>query len=84
MTFQIGDTIYAKLPSGTQISSHYVDIGGRQSSFFVKRCPDSKMSFDAKVDYFDHYKEIDVAYMTIPILLDDVHASSGTQARQLM
>ena len=78
VTFQIGDTIYANLPGGTQISNHYVDIGGKQSSFFVKRCPDPNMSFDSRVDYFvDHYKEIDVAYMTIPTLLDDVYPRIG-------
>lgn len=73
VTFQIGDTMYANLPGGTQISSHYVDIGGKQSSFFMKKCPDPNMSFDAKVDYFvEHHGEIDIAYMTIPTLLDDV------------
>jgi len=73
VTFQIGDTMYANLPGGTQISSHYVDIGGKQSSFFMKKCPDPNMSFDVKVDYFvEHHGEIDIAYMTIPTLLDDV------------
>jgi hypothetical protein len=73
VTFQIGDTMYANLPGGTQISSHYVDIGGKQSSFFMKNCPDPNMPFDAKVDYFvEHHREIDIAYMTIPTLLDDV------------
>jgi len=43
VTFQIGDTMYANLPGGTQISSHYVDIGGKQSSFFMKKCPDPNM-----------------------------------------
>ena len=78
VTLEVGDTIYANLPGGSQISNHYVDIGGRQSSFFVKRCPDPNLPFDEKVNYFvEHHKEIDVAYMTIPTLFDDVYPRIG-------
>ena len=78
VTLEVGDTIYANLPGGSQISNHYVDIGGRQSSFFVKRCPDPNLPFDEKVNYFvEHHKEIAVAYMTIPTLFDDVYPRIG-------
>jgi hypothetical protein len=73
VTLEIGDTIYANLPGGSQITNHYYDIGGKQSSLLVKRCPNPELPFDSKVDYFiKHHDEIDVAYMTIPTLFDEV------------
>ena len=78
ITLEIGDNIYANLPGGSQISNHYYNIGGKQSSLLVKRCPDPNLPFDSKVNFFiKHHEEIDIAYMTIPTLFDEIIPKLG-------
>ncbi|MCW4049525.1 MAG: GH3 auxin-responsive promoter family protein [Candidatus Bathyarchaeota archaeon] len=78
ITFEIGDTFYTNIPGGSQVSAYLYEIGGNQMINFLNRCPDPNLPFQVKVDYFvDHYKEIDIAYMMVPTLLDEVYPRIG-------
>jgi hypothetical protein len=78
ITFEPGDTVYRNVPGGSHIAEFLTSIFERNDSGWVKQCPDSNLPFRIKVDYFvDHYKEIDVAYMTVPTLLEDVYPRIG-------
>ena len=72
-SFEMGDMFYMNIPGGSQIANYLYEIGGKQMINILKRCPDPDLPFHTKVDYFvKHYKEIDLAYMTVPTLFDDV------------
>jgi len=54
------------------------EIGMKNRVAFVKNCPDPYLPFQAKVDYFvNNYKNIDMAYMTVTTLLDQVYPRIG-------
>lgn len=76
--FKFGDTMYMNIPGGTFISSFIVDISKKSQSNLLKMVPENRltMSYQEKVDYFiDHHEEIDIAYMTVPALLDEVKSN---------
>jgi len=73
--FSFGDTLYINVPGGSFITNIASNVMTSNSSGLVKIVPENRatMSFQEKVDYFvDHYKEIDMAQMTVTTLLDDV------------
>ena len=73
VTFDIGDTVYRNAPGGSHISAFLTDLFEDRNSGWVEQCPDIDLPFNEKVDYFvKHYPEINVAYMTISTLLDDI------------
>lgn len=77
-TFEMGDVCYTNVPGGSHISAYNTEIGGRQARGFVVLCPDPNLSFQEKVDYFvENYTKIDVAYMTVSTLLDEVYPRIG-------
>ncbi len=81
-TFEVGDTIYTNMPAGNYLSGHIEKNIKKDSSDFVNLVPPNPdgMTFDEKVQYFvDHYKEIDVAYMTITTLLDEIYPAIGEE-----
>ena len=74
--FNFGDTIYTNLPSIASLSSTARDTLSSKQSTMVRMVPEQarEMSFQQKVDYFvENYRQIDVAYMTITTLLDEIH-----------
>ncbi|HIH87815.1 TPA: GH3 auxin-responsive promoter family protein [Candidatus Bathyarchaeota archaeon] len=78
ITFEAGDTVYRNVPGGSHIAVFLTNLFEKNDSGWVKQCPDSDLPFQTKVDYFvDHYKEIDVAYMTVPTLLEEVYPRIG-------
>ncbi len=78
VTFEIGDTVYRNTPGGSHISGFLTDLFDTRDSGWVRQCPDSDLPFQRKVDYFvEHYREIDVAYMTVPTLLEEVYPRIG-------
>ena len=78
MTFEIGDTIYRNIPGGSYISGVLADIFNDQSTSLVRNVPEKKLSYKQKVDYFvKNYRDIDIAYMTVTTLLDDVYPRIG-------
>ncbi len=77
-TFEMGDVVYANIAGGSHISAYNSEIGAKQNSGFVTLCPDPNLTFQAKVDYFvDNYRKIDVAYMAVTTLLDEVYPRIG-------
>jgi hypothetical protein len=78
ITFEPGDTVYRNVPGGSHIAEFLTSLFETNDSGWVKQCPDSNLPFQTKVDYFvEHYKDIDVAYMTIPTLLEEVYPCIG-------
>jgi hypothetical protein len=78
MTFDVGDVTYANTPGGAFISGFMHDTSKSVASGWVKKVPPDDMSFDEKVDYFvTHYKEIDMAYMNVPLLLEEIYPRIG-------
>ena len=79
-TLEADDVIYTNTPEGSFFTGHVKrehGKGGPNLGTVVPPNPD-KMSFQEKVDYFiDHYKEIDIAYMTVTTLLDEVYPKVG-------
>jgi len=81
-TFKVGDVIYTNMPAGNYLSGHIEKNIKKDSNDFVKLVPPNPdgMPFDDKVKYFvDHYKEIDIAYMTVTTLLDEVYPAIGEE-----
>lgn len=73
VTFEVGDTVYMNTPGGSHISAFLTDLFEGDNSGWVKQCPDVDLPFEIKVDYFiKNHKDIDVAYMTITTLLDEI------------
>jgi hypothetical protein len=78
ITYEVGDIVYHNMPGGQFISSFYYDIITGKHIGWVDQVPDPDMPFQEKVDYFiEHYKEIDVAYMTVTTLIDQVYPKIG-------
>jgi len=78
VTFEMGDTMYSNIPGGSQLAALMTEIGMKNRIAFVKNCPDPNLPFQAKVDYFvNNYKNIDMAYMTVTTLLDQVYSRIG-------
>jgi phenylacetate-coenzyme A ligase PaaK-like adenylate-forming protein len=78
MTFEIGDTIYKNIPGGSYISGVMADMFKGQSNTLVRNVPEKGIPYKEKVDYFiKNYRDIDVAYMTVTTLLDDVYPRIG-------
>lgn len=81
-TFEVGDTIYTNMPAGNYLSGHIEKNIKKDSNDFVTLVPPNPdgMPFDDKVNYFvNHYKEIDVAYMTVTTLLDECYPAIGEE-----
>jgi hypothetical protein len=77
-TFEMGDVVYANVPGGSHIAAYNSEIGAKQNMRFVTLCPDPNLPFQAKVDYFvDNYRKIDIAYMAVTTLLDEVFPRIG-------
>ncbi len=73
VTFQIGDTVYRNAPGGSHISAFLTDIFDDKNSGWVNQVPNIDDPFNVKVDYFvKNHQSIDVAYMTITTLIDDI------------
>jgi hypothetical protein len=78
ITFEIGDTYYRNTPGGSYLSGFLTDTLDRQGSGWVKQVPDLNLSFQEKVEYFiENFKDIDIAYMTVTTLLDEVYPRIG-------
>lgn len=74
ITFEVNDTVYENMPGGQFISSFYYElIDKRLQGSWVTQVPDVNLSFPKKIDYFvKNHKDIDVAYMTVTSLLNQV------------
>ncbi len=73
--FRFGDTLYINVPGGAFITNIASNVMTANSSGLIKIVPENRnnLTFQEKVDYFvDHYKEIDMAQMTVTTLLDDI------------
>lgn len=78
ITFEIGDVAYTNVPGGNQIAAHLTEIAKKRNFGFVKNCPDPNLPFQTKVDYFvDNYKNIDMTFMTVTSLLDEIYPRIG-------
>jgi hypothetical protein len=83
-TLEADDVIYTNTPGGSYFSGHVkAAYGSGGPGFGVQVPPDAdSMTFQQKVNYFiDHYKEIDIAYMTVTTLLDQVYPIVGEPFR---
>jgi len=78
VTFEIGDTVYTNIPGGSQLAAILTEIGRKYRIAFVHNCPDPNLPFQTKVDYFvNNYENIDMAYMTVTTLMDQVYPKIG-------
>jgi len=78
VTLEIGDSVYANTPGGAQIAALFTEIGMKNNVAFVKQCVDHNLPFQEKMDFFvKNYKTIDIAYMTVTTLLDEVYPRIG-------
>lgn len=78
VAFEIGDNVYTNIPGGSQIAALLTEIGMKMNVGLVKNCPDPNLPFQTKVDYFiDNHMDIDMAYMTVTTLLDEVYPRIG-------
>ena len=76
--FEIGDIIYRNTPGGTHLSAFVDDVYQQNSSEMAAQVPDINLSYDEKVQYFiDTHEEIDVAYMTVNALMDEIYPKIG-------
>jgi len=74
IAFEIGDVIYRNSAGGSHIGGYQDDIYKKQSVELAKIVPDVDLSFHDKVEYFiENHEEIDVAYMPVTTLLDEIH-----------
>ncbi len=79
-TLEADDVIYTNTPGGSYFTGHVKAAYGSGGPGFGRQVPPAAdaMTFQQKVSYFiDHYKEIDIAYMTVTTLLDQVYPSVG-------
>ena len=78
--FEVGDVIYRNAPGGTFLSGFMHQEANSIASRWVKSVPSDELSFKDKVEYFiQHYKEVDVAYMNVPTLLEEVYPRIGEE-----
>lgn len=73
--FNFGDTLFANLPGGSFLAAFVQEgLASSKTSLINFAPPDAnKISFQDKVDYFvKHHNEINMAYMTVTTLLDDI------------
>ena len=78
ITFEIGDVIYRNMAGGTHMGGFFDDIYKRRSTEWAKLVPDVNMTFHDKVEYFiENYRDIDIAYMPVTTLLDEVYPRIG-------
>jgi len=79
-TLEADDVIYTNTPGGSYFTGHVKAASGGKGPGFGRSVPPDadNLSFQQKVDYFvDHYREIDIAYMTVTTLLDQVFPRIG-------
>ncbi|HUS77908.1 MAG TPA: GH3 auxin-responsive promoter family protein [Patescibacteria group bacterium] len=73
MNFEVGDTIYRNVPGGSYSSGYLTEIFKKDRSGWVNNVPDINLPYKDKVEYFiENYWDIDIAYMTVTALLDDI------------
>lgn len=78
ITFEIGDVAYTNVPGSTHLSTYLTDLGAEQNRGWVVQCPDPRLPFQSKVDFFvENYDKIDIAYMTVTSLLDEIYPRIG-------
>jgi hypothetical protein len=78
--FEVGDVIYRNAPGGNFLSGFMHQEANSIASKWVKSVPSDELSFKDKVEYFiQHYKEVDVAYMNVPTLLEEVYPRIGEE-----
>jgi hypothetical protein len=78
--FEVGDIIYRNAPGGTFLSGFMHQEANSIASKWVKTVPPDELSFRDKVEYFiQHYKEVDVAYMNVPTLLEEAYPRIGEE-----
>ena len=83
-TLEADDVIYTNTPGGSYFTGHVKAAGGGKGPGFGRSVPPDadNLTFQQKVDYFvEHYREIDIAYMTVTSLLDQVHPLVGEPFR---
>jgi len=75
ITYEVDDTVYENMPGGQFISSFYYELIDKKiSGGWIKQVPDVNLPFQSKIDYFvENHKDIDMAYMTVTSLLDQVY-----------
>jgi len=82
ITYEIGDTAYVNLPGAPYISGAILNLFKRNvlTSGWVNLVPENaeRMSYAEKIRYFvRNYEKIDIAYMTVTALLDQVYPQIG-------
>ncbi len=76
--FEAGDVAYTNIPGGSHLAAYNARIGARQNTGLVSLCPDPDLPFQRKVDYFvENVEDIDMAYMTVTTLIDEVYPRIG-------
>jgi len=76
--FEAGDVAYTNLPGGSYLAAYNIKFAARQNIGLVSQCPDLNLPFQQKVDYFvENVEDIDMAYMTITTLIDEVYPRIG-------
>lgn len=73
--FNFGDILYANLPGGSFLAAFVQDGLSRSKTSLINFVPENanQLSFEKKVEYFvNHSKEINMAYMTVTTLLDEI------------
>ena len=77
-TYEVGDVIYQNTPGGQFISSFFSDVYAKKNTGWSVHVPDIELPYQEKVDWFvEHYKEVDIAYMTVTSLLNQVYPKIG-------
>jgi len=78
ITFEVGDVIYQNTPGGQFLPAFFNDVYDRKGLGWSFHVPDQNLPYQAKVDYFvENYQNIDIAYMTVTSLLDQVYPRIG-------
>jgi len=75
-SLEADDVIYTNTPEGSFFTGHVKKAHGDSGPSLGKVVPPDpdELSFQEKVDYFiDNYKDIDIAYMTVTTLIDEVY-----------
>jgi len=76
--WKAGDTMFRNAPGGSFMSGFYSHFSDSDQSFLVRRVPEVEMSYQKKIDYFvENYRDIDVAYMNVSALLDEIYPRIG-------
>ncbi|MBN2335440.1 GH3 auxin-responsive promoter family protein [Candidatus Bathyarchaeota archaeon] len=74
---ELGDVIYANIPGGAFLANFFGDTISKTQSNIIRMVPEDSehMTYQQKVDYFvESHREIDIAYMTVTTLLDEVRS----------